>query len=348
MVVDQVDTIMESYTEFDGVPNVANRYTLNRLLRGKLGFEGMLVTDYHEIFNLNEWHHTASDGIDAMKQTLEEGSVDMSMIAREPDYYFQTTKALKDTKYNARVMESARRVLKLKEKLNMFEEAFNMDETVDDDGPTADDLQEALHMTTASIILAQNNGDILPLNADDPLKVLVTGPTSRSQSYQSGGWTFQWQGVEVDKEDAWFTYGSNVFDAVQNVSSWEAVFNCGVDILGQTCSDDGMDSTSNGALDVAATMDVIIVGIGEEKNTEKPGDIRNLHLPPGQVELVSNLRKRAPDAKIVVVVSIILYATILLCTFLLTFNITPTAVLWRSGSFARGCCGKFCGLWKVF
>mmetsp|Transcript_35025 Transcript_35025/g.84778 ORF Transcript_35025/g.84778 Transcript_35025/m.84778 type:complete len:942 (-) Transcript_35025:27-2852(-) len=301
MVVDEVDTIMESYTEFDGVPNVANRYTLNRLLRGKLGFEGMLVTDYHEIFNLNDWHHTASDRTDAMKQALEEGSVDMSMIATVPDEYFKAMEELKYAKYKARVTESARRVLKLKEKLNMFEEAFDMDDTVDDDGPTADDLQEALHMTTESIILAQNNGDILPLNADDSLRVLVTGPTSRSQSYQTGGWTFQWQGVEVDKEDAWFTYGSNVFDAVQNVSSWEVVHKCGVDILGKDCSDDGVDATSNGALDVASDMDVIIVGVGEENNAEKPGDTRDLHLPPGQVELVSNLRKRAPDARIVVV-----------------------------------------------
>lgn len=296
MVVGEVDTIMESYTEIDGVPNVANRYTLNRLLRGKLGYDGMLVTDYHEIFNLNEWHHTASDRTDALKQTLEEGSVDMSMIATDPDEYFAAMNELQETKYKARLKESVRRVLRLKEKLNMFKEteAFVMEGNIEDDGPSRDDLREALHMTAESIILAKNDGDTLPLKADESLRVLVTGPTSRSRPYQTGGWTYHWQGVEEDDEDKWFTYGSNIFDAVQKVSSWDVMYRCGVDILGRECGDEQPPEN----------VDVIIVGIGEENYAEKPGDIRDLHLPRGQIEFVSGLRKRLPDAKIIVVVSI--------------------------------------------
>jgi beta-glucosidase len=37
-------TVMESYSETDGVPNVANRDTTQYLLRQRLGFDGV-VTD---------------------------------------------------------------------------------------------------------------------------------------------------------------------------------------------------------------------------------------------------------------------------------------------------------------
>jgi beta-glucosidase len=328
-IINQVDTVMESYTEIDGVPNVANRYTLNRLLRQQLGFEGLVVTDYHEIANLFEWHHTASDRADAVKKTLEEGTVDMSMIANDPDDFFRAMRSLNDTQFQSRVMASARRVLKLKQKLNMFEEAFLMENSTDDYGPTQDDLTEALRMTTESIILAQNNDEVLPLDSNAPLKVLVTGPTSRSRSFQTGGWTYQWQGVDLNKEDQWFTYGSTVYDAM-NIGNWEVTYKCGVDILGQDCQeddalddqeeqDDGIVDTIKGwvgwrdddsdrlsierAMDQAKDMDVIIVCIGEENYTEKPGDIRSLQLPVGQYELVAGLRQAAPDAKIVAVVS---------------------------------------------
>lgn len=192
-VISQVDTVMESYTEVDGVPNVANRQTLMRLLRHELDFKGMLVTDYHEIFNLAEWHHTAKDNTAALKKALEEGSVDMSMIANEPDDFFSSMEVLvqNHTHCQQRVKQSARRVLKLKQKLNMFEESFHMDVPDDlDDPPTKKDFQAALEMTHQSIILAKNKDDALPLTSTEPLKVLVTGPTSHSLSYQTGSVTF--------------------------------------------------------------------------------------------------------------------------------------------------------------
>eukprot|EP00980_Cylindrotheca_fusiformis_P014730 scaffold4009_cov124-Cylindrotheca_fusiformis.AAC.10 len=326
-VVGKVDTVMESYTEIDGVPNVANRYTLNRLLRQQLGFKGMLVTDYHEIFNLFGWHHTAKNRTDAIKQTMEEGSVDMSMIATDAEDFINGMEALDESQFHSRIEASARRVLELKQKLNMFEEAFFMESQSDDHGPTDEDLAEALRVTTESIILAQNNDAVLPLDPSAPLKVLVTGPTSRSRVFQSGGWTYEWQGIDSDEEDKWFTYGSTVYDAMKS-GNWEVTYKCGVDIMGQDCEDDkdtesqqdsdkgvvdklegwvGLgDDDSSGlgierAMIQAKTMDVIIVCIGEENYAEKPGDIRSLKLPTGQYDLVAGLRQAAPDAKIVAI-----------------------------------------------
>jgi beta-glucosidase len=334
-VINEVDTVMEDYTEVDGVPNVANRFTLNVLLRKTLDFDGLVVTDYNEIYNLFEWHHTASDRGDALKKALEEGTVDMSMIAKEPDDYFQAMNSFNSPQLMARIETSARRVLELKQKLNMFDEAFRIDDfnATEDRGPTNDDLKEALDMTTQSIVLVENKDNALPLDSEDSMKVLVTGPTSNSRSFQTGGWTFQWQGVDSKIEDDWFTYGSTVRDAIEEQENWEVTYECGTCILGRNCEneipvdqepnednrvdefvgtlkewvgwkDSDQDHLSiKRAMNQAENMDVIIVCIGEENYAEKPGDIRSLELPSGQYELVMGLRKTAPDAKIIVVVS---------------------------------------------
>jgi beta-glucosidase len=340
-IIKEVDTVMESYTEIDGVPNVANRRTLQRLLRSDLGFEGMLVTDYHEIFNLVEWHHTAKDQTEAIQQTLVEGSVDMSMIANEADDFFAAMQAMNHTihtspqsqsQFQERIKTSARRVLELKQKLRMFEESFhNMTKDDDDDhGPSPQDVQAALEMTQQSIILAENKENVLPFQSQEqPLTILVTGPTSTSKSFQTGGWTGQWQGVDSNKEDEWFTYGSTVLEAMQRQVDWQVSYECGVDIMGRDCQPNqdladlqqeqqheaGVMGTIKGwvgwqgepedllsierAMNEAKDKDVIVVCLGEENYTEKPGDIRSLDLPTGQYELVAGLREAAPDAKIV-------------------------------------------------
>jgi beta-glucosidase len=182
-------------------------------------------------------------------------------------------------------------------------------------------------MTHQSIILAKNKGNILPLKSEDLLRVLVTGPTANSKSFTTGGWTWQWQGVDSNIEDKWFTYGATVADAFHQQRNWQVSYSCGVDILGRNCDssqdfhggvpqDPGVMDKIKGwvgwngqepelsierAMSFAANHDVIVVCVGEENYTEKPGDIRTLRLPDGQYELVAGLREAAPNAKIVLV-----------------------------------------------
>ena len=280
-----VDTVMESYTEVDGVPNAANRFTLNHVLRKQMKFDGLLVTDYHEIFNLFEYHHTASSRDDAMEQAIVEGSVDMSMVANEPDDFFHGMDQIRPTgrddernfhdklKMEQRIRESARRIVQLKKNLRMFDESFDMEPNdpyadhhaggtvpiVIDGTPyprtsiSEQDLRAALSATYESIVLTKNDNQVLPLNGNtggetgsqSSLNILVTGPTSTSISFQTGGWTWQWQGVDSRVEDTWFTYGETVLQAMKKHESsmhhrnWKVAYSCGVDILGNDCGNNG-------------------------------------------------------------------------------------------------------------
>jgi len=387
-------TIMESYTEFNGVPNVANRYSLERILRKEMKFNGMLVTDYNEVYNLGQdWHHIAENKTIAFQKLLTEGTVDMSMIGSDEydnyekiNSYFESMAALKDMNggiFKNRVKESARRVLELKKELRMFDESFNLKPLVDDDSNDNDtdndynspylrdnnnnnnnnnikipnkDIQTVLEMTRQSMILTKNENNALPLlnitedsNSNSqqqttPLKVLITGPTSNSLSFQSGGWTGNWQGIDSHKESDWFIYGHTVLEAMkreEDSSLFDVTYECGVDILGNDCNNSENNNNDNSASSSSSSLiddenedgqdnkeqyvlnkvkkwihwgnnnddddtnsdntdtdtntnigfDAIIVCLGEENYTEKPGDITDLNLPHGQYSLVKALKE---------------------------------------------------------
>lgn len=325
----KVMTIMESYVEYDGVPNVANHESLVYLLRNRLGFKGMLVTDYREIKNLEEWHHVAKDYKDAVQKTLSQGSVDMNMVPADfEDFQKGITEGISSHILTEdRITVSVERIIKLKQDLGMYEEEVTMDDAnLPLVGTDEDDVYETV---VQSIVLVKNADSTLPLvsrkdGETKRLKVLVTGPTSSSRIYPSGGWTGEWQGVPIEDEDKWFFYGDSLLGAFESESSMDVSYRCGVDILGGSCDDNNTNKNlwdeaenevkdwmglSDGtvtdsiqrAAEAASGSDVVIVSLGEEPYAEKPSDIRSLELPAGQYSLVKHLRDSAPQAKIVLV-----------------------------------------------
>ena len=303
-------TAMESYSETDGVPNVANFDTTRRLLRHELNFDGVLVTDYHEILNLVDWHRIASDGYEAVKLMLRDSSVDMSMIPTNPEEFADQVKAavaksvevdVDELRYPRvpdhiaveRINESAERVVALKAQLNMFDEVVGVDSPLIDTVGSEEDREAALDMARQSIVLVKNDDNALPTPSTSKLKVHVTGPTSDSLAYQSGGWNINWQG---SSSDAYFTYGTTVLQAAKNVENWDVSYSCGVLILGDDCDDDDDDANPTGI----GSADYVLIGIGEENYTEKPGDIRELHLARGQIEFVRRVKAES-SGKIILI-----------------------------------------------
>ena len=122
-------TVMESYTETDGVPIADNREALDYLLRHRLNFTGVLVMDYEEIRNLHNWHHVAGSDEEAVVQSLEEsGSIDVSMIPWDVDGFAASIVAgVKSQRLSVeRIRTSAERVLQLKGTLRIFDESITI------------------------------------------------------------------------------------------------------------------------------------------------------------------------------------------------------------------------------
>ncbi|MFF8450000.1 glycoside hydrolase family 3 N-terminal domain-containing protein [Streptomyces leeuwenhoekii] len=77
-----LSVVMNSYNEIDGVPAAANRWLLTDLLRGELGFTGLVVSDYDAVTMLHSVYHTARDQREAAAQALSAG-LDVELPADE-------------------------------------------------------------------------------------------------------------------------------------------------------------------------------------------------------------------------------------------------------------------------
>jgi len=319
-------TVMESYSETDGVPMARNPVTLQYLLRQRLQFDGVLVTDYEEIRNLHSWHHVVATDPEAVAVSLAQTSIDMSMIPWEADGFATSIVAAVQQRRLAedRLRASAERVLRLKRDLRMLDDGGDVPkETITiANNPNLDlvgtDEAAVYPMVQDSLVLAKNAQNWLPLDRTASLKVHVTGPTANSLSSQTGGWSGQWQGFP--SED-WFTYGGTVWDSLSVESDqWHVTYSCGVDVLGQECQDPdetdpeenyidrvkhwaGLTPTNSIAMAVEAAKDadVTVICVGEEAYTEKPGDIRSLLLPQGQYDLVHAIQRNADHTRILLV-----------------------------------------------
>eukprot|EP00644_Phytophthora_capsici_P011940 jgi/Phyca11/15235/fgenesh1_pg.PHYCAscaffold_12_\ len=117
-----VISAMENYISINGVPTVSNAKLMNALLRDDLGFDGMMVTDYAEINQLTDFHRTARNETEATRISLTRASVDMSMVAQDTSFYNGTKALLEQSpQFRERLKESARRVVKMKLQLGLYE-----------------------------------------------------------------------------------------------------------------------------------------------------------------------------------------------------------------------------------
>lgn len=72
-----VASAMTAYNTPDDVPIVIGQKWTRKWLRGEAGFKGCVITDWTEIYNQLDWHHSASTPVEAVSQALSRTSIDM-------------------------------------------------------------------------------------------------------------------------------------------------------------------------------------------------------------------------------------------------------------------------------
>src|SRR5205085_2437642 len=157
------------------------------VLRGELGFQGVVVTDWEDINFLHTRHHVAPTIRDAVRMAIEAG-VDMSMTPNDYLFCDELVALVKaGTIPMRRIDASVRRILTLKEQVGLLDTSFP---TKLDHGtiglPASRDV--ARQAARASMTLLENRGNVLPLARS--ARVLVAGPAASSLTALSGGWTW--------------------------------------------------------------------------------------------------------------------------------------------------------------
>lgn len=188
-------TLMINSGELNGVPVHASYPILTTLLRNELGFEGVAVTDWEDVYKLHTTHKVAETLRDAVKMAVMAG-IDMSMTPND----FQFNELLLDLVKSGEIPESrldmsVRRILKLKMDLGLE----NMVNTKMQAGYPlfgSDSFTRVAYNAVAeSITLLKNDGDVLPLSPGT--KVWVMGNAANSLNYLNGAWSQTWLGQDA-------------------------------------------------------------------------------------------------------------------------------------------------------
>ncbi|KAF9934984.1 hypothetical protein FBU30_009407 [Linnemannia zychae] len=295
-----VATAMETYIDVNGQPVVGSHFYLTELLRHRMGFNGMLVTDWQELDRLFTEHRTVPILKDATLQCLKQTSVDMVMVPESESFSKDAVNLVQEGKLDkVRLVEGAARVLQLKKDLGLFDEPLSNPELLPLVG-SGQDIEAARNAVRESITLLKNQDNVLPLsrNKSSNKKIFVTGPAADSIRALSGGWSIKWQGAESDE---WYQdRGESILNGLrQEFGENTVTYMPSVDFDGNLVEEEDQDAY----VDKAAEADTIIVCLGEKPYAEIVGNIDNLDMPWGQLEVILKLSERiiGTDTKLILV-----------------------------------------------
>jgi beta-glucosidase-like glycosyl hydrolase len=169
-------SIMNSYSEIDGVPVAASPEVLNGLLRNELAFDGFVVADYGSIaYNLTK-HFVAADEREAALLSLAAG-IDVELP--ELRCYPALPAALADGELAEEMLDAAvARVLEAKFRLGLFEQPYGDEDDVVRAFVPTPGVDLGREIAARSLVLLENDG-VLPLAARHE-KIAVVGPFADS------------------------------------------------------------------------------------------------------------------------------------------------------------------------
>ena len=191
-------TVMPGYHAVHGVNCVANGEILNDILRGYVGFDGMVVSDYTAIGQIPGVRGSAAKAAEAINNGND---VDFP----EGSDYRNLQEALDKGLAKPEAFERAvKDVLRQKFRSGLFDEnpyLYSSEKIILD---TPEERRAAYDIASQSVVLLENNG-VLPLK--DVRNILVTGPNANSIWAMCGDYTYPamsyfWKRVEdIDQQD---------------------------------------------------------------------------------------------------------------------------------------------------
>ncbi|HLK40416.1 MAG TPA: glycoside hydrolase family 3 N-terminal domain-containing protein [Polyangiaceae bacterium] len=180
--------IMVSYSSFNGDKMSSNGAWVTGVLKGELGFSGIVLSDFNAIRKLSGTsREQAAAAIGA--------GLDMIMMSDGYTGFIDDVTALVSdgTIPASRIDDAVTRILRAKFAAGLFDasRAAGAANATALGGAAARRL--ARQAVQESLVLLKNDGALLPLSKS--AHVVVAGPGANDLGVQSGGWTLGWNGV---------------------------------------------------------------------------------------------------------------------------------------------------------
>lgn len=268
-------SIMISYSSWGGSRMHGQAYLIQEVLRGELGFDGFIVSDWAGVDDVATVYY------DAVVASINAG-VDMNMVPYDYNRFINTMlRAVESDDITlSRIDEAVGNILRVKFELGLFERPF-ADEALQDSVGSEAHRALAREAVSQSLVLLKNENDALPLAADAQQTVFIGGSAVDSLGMQAGGWSIEWQGFNYNAA----TEGTTILDALQ------AGFSPNTTVRYSPRANFGGDRAELG-----------LVVIGEAPYAEYQGDDADLAVTLSDARLVATMREQV-DTLIVVLLS---------------------------------------------
>jgi beta-glucosidase len=179
-----VATIMPGFIDIAGAPLTANAKLLQGWLRGVVGFDGVVISDYNAVAELLN-HGVAADLVEAAALALNAG-VDIDMTSGA--YIQCLPEALNRGLVTVTTIDaSVRRVLALKERLGLFDDPYRRGSPEPHSARAAKRRELARETGRRAIVLMTNRNEVLPLSAE-LRRIAVIGPLAAAPAEMLGSW----------------------------------------------------------------------------------------------------------------------------------------------------------------
>ncbi len=274
---------MPSFNSLNGVPSVANKWLMNKVLREEWGFGGVVISDYDAVGELVT-HGVAEDLKDAARLAMEAGC-DIDMVKNA--YYLHLADLVREGAVSEEALDRAVfRVLSLKNELGLFENPLR---------GADEEKEKALYLCPAhreiarraaeeSAVLLKNDG-ILPMPRTARRLALI-GPFAETQ-HLVGFWS---------RPGAWK-------DAVTLPEGIRALAPDTELLIETGCSATIGDTDESGimkAVAAARAAEAVILALGEKEDDSGEGRSRaELTLPGMQLELARRVIEANPHTVVV-------------------------------------------------
>jgi beta-glucosidase len=274
-------TAMINSASVNGMPVHGSKELLTDTLRGKLGFDGLVVSDWEDVKRLHTRHQVAETPREAVRMGVEAG-IDMSMVPHDFSFAEHLVSLVKDGEVSEeRIDRSVATILELKFRLGLFDNAYAEPEATKNFGlPEYQDL--ALEAARRTITLLKNTSDTLPLAPD--ARVLLAGPAAHNLGALHGSWSYTWQGRnESAYPDTTLSFAAALVSKTRTGERGSDY----ITLMGSADFSAPENVDTRRLEELAADADVIVLALGEHAYAESPGALDDLDLAADQQALAA-------------------------------------------------------------
>ncbi len=284
--------VMATYPAIDGVPVHASERILTDVLRGELGFGGLVLSEGGGLSTL--LYEGLAPGMKEAGALALKAGVDVG-ISYEDAYMGALAEAVREGAVPMALLDRAvRRVLEQKLRLGLFERVLVDPERAVRVSHTPESQALALRAAREGIVLLKNEGDLLPLRKDLG-SIAVIGPNADHARNQLGDYTAKSVLQDV----------TTVLVGIRGIvsSSTRVTHVRGCEVIGDET--DEIDEAAAAARE--ADVAIVVVGENEWQAPERKGtsgegfDVATLELTGRQRELVQAIHATGTPTVVVLI-----------------------------------------------